>query len=474
MKGTVKKFSDQTGYGFIRSNDDDRMDYFVHYSDILSKGYKTLFPGQQVIFEVCLTKKGWKAFDVLDDSPIDSSNPMDDIALKPNPFMPQDPMFDPHKFAGRRDILRNAVDCIFNNKNVLITGPRGIGKSSVANQLLIMTQGELSLLHRLNISIGGIVFNYLVGDYRCLYESTASDISKGILTALYTNARKNMSSGDQKSKFTLDLKIFKYEFEDAKSSIDLSDLCTHFVNEVEKLYDQIGASYNGFCFLIDEIDVLDAKIELGSMLKSIMEKFRLDNFHNVSFILSGVTGKNTDHLSRHPSASRLFEPLLLEKMQRTEIIDIIDLALQDTGTQMSVEAKNKIADLSDCFPHPVQLLGYHAFKMDRNDQIDLKDVYVAMDFIVQGIKKQEFEDKYYTIGMDYEMELLRTVCCLRENEITIEDIMSYMRNSNEDQIRSAILNLEKKKIMERLRRGVYKISDPLFKLYLRWLFLRQH
>jgi MoxR-like ATPase len=55
--------------------------------------------------------------------------------LKPNPFTPQEPVTDPNKFAGRGEAIRNAVDALFNNKNIIVTGERGIGKSSVAYQL---------------------------------------------------------------------------------------------------------------------------------------------------------------------------------------------------------------------------------------------------------------------------------------------------------------------------------------------------
>ena len=40
MKGTVKWFSAKRGYGFLV--DADGIDYFVHYSEIQSEGFKTL------------------------------------------------------------------------------------------------------------------------------------------------------------------------------------------------------------------------------------------------------------------------------------------------------------------------------------------------------------------------------------------------------------------------------------------------
>jgi CspA family cold shock protein len=55
-QGTVKWFNDQKGYGFIEQENGE--DIFVHHSEIVGTGFKTLSEGDLVSFEVGAGKKG--------------------------------------------------------------------------------------------------------------------------------------------------------------------------------------------------------------------------------------------------------------------------------------------------------------------------------------------------------------------------------------------------------------------------------
>lgn len=60
--GTVKWFDSAKGFGFITS--DEGNDVFVHFSAILSNGFKTLEEGQKVTFEVVEGARGPQAANV--------------------------------------------------------------------------------------------------------------------------------------------------------------------------------------------------------------------------------------------------------------------------------------------------------------------------------------------------------------------------------------------------------------------------
>jgi CspA family cold shock protein len=64
LRGTVKWFNDEKGYGFITPSDGGK-DCFVHYSGIKKEGFKTLAEGQVVEFEIVNSEKGQKAQNVV-------------------------------------------------------------------------------------------------------------------------------------------------------------------------------------------------------------------------------------------------------------------------------------------------------------------------------------------------------------------------------------------------------------------------
>lgn len=55
QNGVVKWFSDQKGFGFVASQGKD---YFIHFREILSEGFKSLKEGDKVQFTPAQSPKG--------------------------------------------------------------------------------------------------------------------------------------------------------------------------------------------------------------------------------------------------------------------------------------------------------------------------------------------------------------------------------------------------------------------------------
>lgn len=60
--GKVKWFDNKRGFGFIAQ--ESGQDVFVHYTNIVGSGFKTLNEGEEVSFDVVASEKGLKALNV--------------------------------------------------------------------------------------------------------------------------------------------------------------------------------------------------------------------------------------------------------------------------------------------------------------------------------------------------------------------------------------------------------------------------
>lgn len=84
MRGTVKWLNKERGYGFITS--DEGTDYFLHFSGINGKGFKSLESGEIVMFDLEKTERGMKAVNVtpiLTIKMVEEALKKDDLFLSP-------------------------------------------------------------------------------------------------------------------------------------------------------------------------------------------------------------------------------------------------------------------------------------------------------------------------------------------------------------------------------------------------------
>lgn len=63
MKGTVKWFNEEKGFGFIIG--EDGKDVFVHFSQINKNGFKTLKENEEVEYSVTKSVRGMQAENII-------------------------------------------------------------------------------------------------------------------------------------------------------------------------------------------------------------------------------------------------------------------------------------------------------------------------------------------------------------------------------------------------------------------------
>lgn len=78
--GTVQWFNDAKGYGWLHEQDSD-VEIFVHYTAIEHEGFKTLFAGQHVMFNLITGPKGPQAANVMKTGTKDILSNLDESTL---------------------------------------------------------------------------------------------------------------------------------------------------------------------------------------------------------------------------------------------------------------------------------------------------------------------------------------------------------------------------------------------------------
>ena len=63
MRGKVKNFNKEKGYGFIKT--EEGKDVFFHYSELKMEGFKTVEANKTVEFELIETEKGLRAVNIV-------------------------------------------------------------------------------------------------------------------------------------------------------------------------------------------------------------------------------------------------------------------------------------------------------------------------------------------------------------------------------------------------------------------------
>lgn len=62
MKGTIKMFNKEKGFGFIHAEDGN--DVFFHYSSLVMDGFKTVEQGEEVSFDLEQSDRGLRAANI--------------------------------------------------------------------------------------------------------------------------------------------------------------------------------------------------------------------------------------------------------------------------------------------------------------------------------------------------------------------------------------------------------------------------
>lgn len=406
--------------------------------------------------------------------------------MKINPFRPNSPV-PPGMFAGRGDLILTLQNALFqtrenNSANFMLTGERGIGKSSLLNYLKFIAEGD--------IDVNGNKFNFLVVEVDIEPTTTKYSLVKKIELAL----ERKLGSSEKVKTFLKDTWGFISRFEAAGVKLNVSsdednaeillDEFAYSLSETAKRItkedkDFLSSTYDGILLLIDEADNCSPLLDLGTFLKLFMERLQKNDCHNVMVGVAGLPNLHSILVESHPSSLRLFNQLIVDRLESEEVESVIDrclkLAEEKNGVKTTIDedAKRSLINASEGFPHFIQQYGYSVFQADVDDNISMNDVnegLLGKNGAIEIIGERYYRNDFYSkIKSKPSREVLR-IMSEKLNEWVKRSYIKGKFKGKDSTMDTAIKILCDKKIIVAKEgvRGVYRLQQKAFAVWIKY------
>jgi hypothetical protein len=390
---------------------------------------------------------------------------------KYNPFRP-DKMVPPGMFAGRLDEIEYILGCLRqarmgNPKHFLVSGERGIGKSSLVLYTQYCARGLL------NVS-AGYDFNFTVLNVSLRNDDNFIAIIDRVAKALKRESDKQSALGTFVSKSVEFLSRFeaagvKYN---APADAGADEALSALLDDFETAILRAGDAYDGILLLIDEADGPESTANLGLFCKLLTEEMAKRGTDKVCIGLAGLPPLVTKLSESHQSSLRLFHVLGLKPLEVEERGMVLEMGIRDanqknrTPCQIEPDAQDLISEYSEGYPHFLQEFAYCAFEQDSNNVIDREDFIDSLfgengAFDQLGVKY--FDRQYSTPASNDYRKVLHVMSERLDGWITRAEIISEggLKAGTVDNALRA-LKLKGIIVQDEARMGYYRLPTRSF------------
>jgi len=387
-------------------------------------------------------------------------------------------------FAGRVDELKLLEGGLNQTKhgeptNFLITGDRGIGKSSLLLFLDAIARGKVKGLDggefdyavvSLNISDRMNLLTFLkVVENNVRREIGKTEVIRSFLadTWSFVQRLRVMDSGIERSEKDQDEEVMLDEF-----SSSLADTCNRIVRPAS------GESRkDGILFIIDEADNASSELRLGYFVKTVTENLQKKDCNNIMFVVTGLPETVEKLKASHESSVRIFHPVKIKELLPLDRKWVVDLGIKKANeinnekTSVTVDAKDQISSLSEGYPHFIQQFAYCAFKQDTDLILDENDVMAsafADGGALDSIGNRYYESDFYQKIKSDEYRQVLTIMSKRMNSWIKKAEIRAEFTGPETKLTNALKALTDRKIIlkNKERDGEYRLQQRGFALWI--------
>ncbi len=410
---------------------------------------------------------------------------LEDIAKA---FSPAKEIDDPKLFVGRYPEIMGILEFLSKpGAFLVIFGPRGVGKSSVALQLKRIAEGDLTLVNAMKIDERYIPRNlnwctvyYRIDSFVSTVENLISRISDDFSSKFFPKEkglnikRRVVKKGyDMEGGLSLVRASRHQSEEEVYEKVSERDIISKFRSLLSRVRARTHSQCkSGILIVIDEFDLLNDKRGFASLVKAISS----EGF--IKFVVVGIAADVSELMDDHGSIGRLIHPLKIPPMIEDDLYAIIKKAEYLVKRQITYKepAARKIVHHSEGFPYFTHLLGMESMKFvfDQRSKIVTVDV---VDSILRKLSEGNlptlYEEMYNNAVKHSEQREFLLILFAEEPDevIRTEKIYRIAKESgisNPSQLMQALtapLGTNRPPVLVKVRDREYRFSDPVFKVY---------
>ena len=402
--------------------------------------------------------------------------------LRRSPFKVNKVESDPQAFGLRIIETRSCVEALYNDRSILITGPRGIGKSSLGVQMQNILMGNPILLRRCGIETD---LPFCLCAFKvCSNEETLDQIIYDILSDFENQVSRFFYTSKINTRLEFNLGIFKTQIETElqKKKFLPATLANILVNALFSIINKVDCDM-GLNIMIDEVDQISKDINFGHFIKVVHETLNRKGIENVTFIFAGQSGVFSRFNNEDPSFERIVTHIPISTLDSKASEHILDYAQENCRPPFLIEspATKMILSLASGYPYVIHLISDYAFTVMKDvRKMKIKDVLNGLQKILQSDKKEKYLNHLKSLTKD-ERKILVTLSAFQsenvpvnvplgwindrfgettENSLSVEKIISNLNNLVEKQY----LRISRDKINKKT--VYYSFSEELFRVFI--------
>lgn len=386
-----------------------------------------------------------------------------------DPFTPNRPIDDPDRFFGRSEPVNEMIDSLFqvmngNPKHTIVTGDRGVGKSSLLTQVHLTAIGDNRLTDRLQVDRGTARYNFVTVWHDVDETQTAFDLANAVLSKFESSFRKFLSG----FSLEIDLVGFGKLGRDKQNPLTVTQLIDEFITRLTKINaEATKAKKHGILIFIDELDRIRPDSMIASFFKLTCERLARDGLKSVGFICAGITGAVQKLEDEHASILRTFRDVPLPRFEKKEASDILCDGLKKARHVIAIKnLPDRAWDVTVGLPEPIHLIGSEILSVDSDGVLSDDDFDAAIRKIVTDVRKNKLASLLKKAGGGKYQKIVEAIASYEKKIVPLEFIAKTI-GQEQSQFSTNMATLVEREIVFKPATGYYAFTDPMLKEYIK-------